>query len=166
MTQMGVKHSVKVMKLGKDEVLETVVFLWFKQKREEGIPITGPILQAKACELHKQLSEAQGDRVDQEFTASSGWMWRLCKHHAIRQLSSHGEKLSADKPATDQIMPDFQAFIKDGAYSLHQDFNCDKTGLYYKLLTETSLAAYFLLMDARHRKNVSPSMRAQMQHAT
>ena len=58
MTEMGVKCSVKVMKLGKDEELETAVFLWFKQKQEEGIPITGPILQAKARELHKRLREA------------------------------------------------------------------------------------------------------------
>ena len=54
-----------------------------------------------------------------------------------------GEKLSADKPAADQFIPDFQAFIKDGGYSLDQVFNCDETGLYYKLLPKTSLAAHF-----------------------
>ena len=48
MTEMGVGRSAKVMKLGKDEELEAALFLWFKQKREEGIPITGPIVQAKA----------------------------------------------------------------------------------------------------------------------
>ena len=41
------------MKLGRDEELEVALFLWFKQKREEGIPITGPIVQAKARELYK-----------------------------------------------------------------------------------------------------------------
>ena len=29
------------MKLGKDEEHDKAVFLWFKQKYEEGIPITG-----------------------------------------------------------------------------------------------------------------------------
>ena len=47
MTEMGVGRSAKIMKLGRDEELEAPLFLWFKQKREEGIPITGPILQAK-----------------------------------------------------------------------------------------------------------------------
>ena len=52
MVEMGVERSAKVMKLGKDEQLKAALFLWFKQKREEGTPITGPIVQAKARELH------------------------------------------------------------------------------------------------------------------
>ena len=145
MTEMGVKHSAKVMKLGKDKELEMVVFLWFKQNRKEWISITGSILRAKARELRivKAIGEARGDRVDQEFTASSGWMWRFCKHHTIRQLSLQGGKLSVGKPAADQFIPDFQGFIEDGGYSLNQVFNCDTTGLYYKLLLETSLATHF-----------------------
>ena len=46
------------MKLGKDEELETALYLWFKQKREDGIPITGLIVQAKAQKLHRLLDEA------------------------------------------------------------------------------------------------------------
>ena len=49
---MGVKWPAKTMKLGRDEELETALHLWFKQKREDGISITGAILQAKARELH------------------------------------------------------------------------------------------------------------------
>ena len=41
MLEMGTKQPAKVMKLGKDEEHDKAVFLWFKQKREEGIPITG-----------------------------------------------------------------------------------------------------------------------------
>ena len=97
---MGVGRSAKIMKLGRDEELETALFLWFKQKREEGIPITGPIVQAKARELHQRLNDAGGDsRPMQEFSASSGWLWRFCQRHSIRQLSLQGEKLSADKGA-------------------------------------------------------------------
>ena len=78
------KRSAKVMKLQKNEELETAVSLWFKQKQEEGIPITGPVLQAKPRELHKPLSEVRGDGVYEEFTVSSGWMWRFCQRHSIR----------------------------------------------------------------------------------
>ena len=42
------------MKLERDEELEAALFLWFKQKREEGIPI----VQAKVRELHQRLNEA------------------------------------------------------------------------------------------------------------
>ena len=41
MTEMGCKRPAKAMKLGADEELEAAVFLWFRQKREEGVPITG-----------------------------------------------------------------------------------------------------------------------------
>ena len=41
MTEMGVNRQAKIMKLGQDEQLDSAVFLWFRQKREEGIPITG-----------------------------------------------------------------------------------------------------------------------------
>ena len=59
MTEMGVGQSAKIMKLGRDEELETALFLWFKQKREEGIPQknTGPIVQEKARELHQWLND-------------------------------------------------------------------------------------------------------------
>ena len=34
---------------------------------------TGPILKAKAIELHKMLSEARGDQPMKEFVASEGY---------------------------------------------------------------------------------------------
>ena len=41
MLEMETKWSAKIIKLGKDEEHNKTVFLWFKQKCEEGIPITG-----------------------------------------------------------------------------------------------------------------------------
>ena len=86
MTEMGVTRSAKIMKLGKDEELEAALFVWFKQKREEGVPITGPIIQAKAQDLHQRLHDIrkEGDEPMQVFTASSGWLWRFCQRHSIR----------------------------------------------------------------------------------
>ena len=71
----GVKRPAKVMKLGKDEELETALFLWFKQRHENGVPITGAILQTKALELHQQLCEARPASDQHHFAASSGWIW-------------------------------------------------------------------------------------------
>ena len=79
----------------------------------------------------------------EEFIASSGWLWRFCKRHNNRQLSLQGEKLSADRPAADNFIPDFQEFVHDNVYCLHQVFNVDETGLYYKLLPDKTLAAHF-----------------------
>lgn len=40
-TELGVQRPRKNMKMGQDEELESALFIWFRQKREEGIPLTG-----------------------------------------------------------------------------------------------------------------------------
>ena len=97
---------------------------------------------AKVRELYQQLNKVCGDSGPlQEFTASFSWLWCFCQRHSIRQLSLQGEKLSADQPAAECFIPHFQAFVREGG--LDQVFNCDETGLYYKLLLQKSLAAHF-----------------------
>ena len=41
MTEIGVRRQAKTMRLGNDEQLDSGVCLWFRQKREEGVPTTG-----------------------------------------------------------------------------------------------------------------------------
>lgn len=106
--------------------------------------ITGPILKAKAVQLHQQLHEARGGGEDgsvKEFVASDGWLWKFSRRHAIRQLTLQGEKLSADKPAANDFISSFQNFIEENNYTLNQIFNCDETGLYYRLLPQKTLAS-------------------------
>jgi hypothetical protein len=54
-----------------------------------------------------------------------------------------GEKLSADMPAAGDFVSAFQEFIEENNYTLNQIFNCDETGLYYKMLPEKTLASSF-----------------------
>ena len=123
MIEMGYKRPAKTMKLSFDEGLDAAVFLWFTQKREESIPVSGPILQAKARAINQQLQEPR--KEPNSFTASAGWVWRFCQRHSIRELSLQGEKLSADQPAATKFILDFNGFVKDCGYSLAQIFNCD-----------------------------------------
>ena len=51
--------------------------------------------------------------------------------------------MSADQLAANKFILDFNTFVKDGDYSLAQIFNCDETGLYYKLLPQISLVGHF-----------------------
>lgn len=110
--------------------------------------MSGPVLKVKALELHKRLQQLRSEdtstvAVRYEFTASQGWFSRFCQRHNIRQLSLQGEKLSADVPAADKFIPDFQQVISEGGYSHEQVFNCDESGLYYKLLPSKTMAAHF-----------------------
>ena len=92
---MGMSKKAKVMKIGDDEQHDKAVYLWFKQKQMEGIPISGPILCEKAVQLHKKMYGEESS-----FSGSTGWQWRFCKRHGIRNLSLEGEKLSADTEAS------------------------------------------------------------------
>ena len=67
MLDMGMTRKAKVMKLSDNIQLEKAVYIWFKQKRMEGVPISGPMLCEKAMQLSKHLL---GE-------------WRFCKRHGI-----------------------------------------------------------------------------------
>ena len=43
LTDMGMKKLPKIMKLGGDEQHDRAVYLWFRQKRMEGTPVSGLI---------------------------------------------------------------------------------------------------------------------------
>ena len=50
--------------------------------------------------------------------------------------------MSADKPAAEEFVTQFRNFVKTSNYSLDQIFNCDETGLYYKLLPQKTPASH------------------------
>jgi len=137
MVSMGVKRTVKVMKVGDDKQLDQALYLWFKQKRMEGVPVSGGIIQEKALELNRKL---HGETT---FKASEGWKWRFCKRHGIRQLSVQGEKLSGNKEEADKFKVSFRKLVKEKNFSLDQIFNCDETGLNFRLLPDCTLGAGF-----------------------
>ena len=84
----------------------------------------------KAVQLNAQL---HGD--ENRFVA---WKWQFCRRHGIRNLSTHGEKVSADQEASSDFV---SSFSKNENLSLDQIFNCDET---LPLLSfATSLAASF-----------------------
>ena len=100
--------------------------------------MSGPMLCEKAVQLSSQLN---GDEA--KFVASEGWKWRFCRRHGIRNLSVHGEKVSADKEAASDFVSAFSKFIKEENLLLDHIFNCDETGLYFRLLPDKTLAASF-----------------------
>lgn len=108
------------------------------KKEWEGTPISGPILCEKAVQLYKKLYGK-----DAKFSGSTGWQWRFCKRHGIRNLSLQGEKLSANREASSDFIPYFNNFIEERQLTLHQIFNCDETGLYFRLMPTKTLAASF-----------------------
>ena len=128
----------KIMRLAEDEKVDEAVYLWYVQKRSQGIPITGPVLREKAQLFHQQL---QCDKPSSSFQASTGWQWRFCQRHGIRQLTLQGEKLSCDSDAPAPFREKLLKLIEDEGFTLQQIYNSDETGLYYRMLPEKTLAA-------------------------
>lgn len=88
------KKKRKTMRKSSHEALDVALYLWFVQKRSEGIPISGPILCEKALQFNKNLNG------DVNFKASSGWLQNFKSRHGIRELNIEGEKLSAASAET------------------------------------------------------------------
>ena len=121
------------MRDGKLDKLDQALYIWFRQMREKGVPITCPILLEKAKEYYALLYAGS----PKPFTASYGFPWRFCSRFGIKSLSICGEKLSADLISADEFMQNF-AELKDG-YTRDQIFNYDETGLYCKMLPDRAL---------------------------
>lgn len=111
-------------------------YVWFQQQRNKGMSLSGPIIQAKAEILAKKFPEEA-----EKFKASEGWLHRFKERFGIRQLSLSGEKLSADEEAATLFCDELRTVMTERNYSLDQVYNCDETGLYFKLLPSKTLAS-------------------------
>ena len=62
--------KVKKMRRANHDSLDTAVFLWIKQARAMGIPISGAFIMAKADRLAVKLNIC-------DFKANHGWLYRF-----------------------------------------------------------------------------------------
>ncbi|XP_016905758.1 jerky protein homolog-like isoform X1 [Apis cerana] len=82
------------IKKAKNVTLDDALYVWYIQERENGIPVSGPILRKKALSLNKKLGG------DPTFTASVGWLGRWKARHGIR-LTLCSENLLEDAVTND-----------------------------------------------------------------
>ena len=123
----------KTTKTSKLDDLDKAVYIWFCQERLRGSPITGPMVQEKAKEMNEKLN------LDEEFSASQGWLDRWKKRHGVRQLSISGESASADTTEAENFVLSFPAILE--GLSPQQVYNADEMGLAFKQLPSKSLAS-------------------------
>ena len=131
------KKKRKIMRMAADDKLDEALYLWFVQKRSQGMPISGPVLCEKATQLNSKI---HGDSAP-DFKASKGWLWRFCNRHGMRQLSIQGEKLSSDMTAPDPFKKELQTLMENEGLTLENLYNCDETGLCYRMLPTKTIAS-------------------------
>ena len=150
----------KRAKTSQNPDLDSAVYNWFAVKRSEGVPISGPILQAQAMRLSNSSSSAPTSSpaastsattstsptgptspTANGFRASNGWLCRWQKRHGISAIKVSGEIRSADEGAAKAFQPELKALVEEHGLGPDQIFNTDETGLFFKMTPERTLAS-------------------------
>ncbi|CAM4450211.1 unnamed protein product, partial [Caretta caretta] len=122
----------KKVKFANDESLDSALYQWFVQARSEGVPVSGPILKVQARNSVALSMEIKPNlrRV------MAGWT----DLRTISQVLVSGEIHSADKESADSYPVELKMLLEEGCYTADQVYNCDETGLYFKILPDRTLA--------------------------
>ncbi|XP_014260374.1 tigger transposable element-derived protein 6 [Cimex lectularius] len=111
-------------------VIDKAVLEWFQRVRAQKIPISGPIIQAKALEVAQELG-------DTGFKASNGWLQRFRTRHAIKFKAICGESGSVNEYTVEEWTSKIESIIE--GYAPKDVFNADETGLFYRALPDKTL---------------------------
>ncbi|KAJ4438141.1 hypothetical protein ANN_14080 [Periplaneta americana] len=100
---------------------------WFSRIRSQNVPVSGPMILAKALEFAAELG-------DSEFKASNGWLEKFRKRHDITFRSICGESSSVDMETVTSWKEKLPSLIS--GYSSENIFNADETGLVFPALPD------------------------------
>ena len=114
------------------EDVEKKLLDWFTSMRANNMPLSGPIIRAKATSIASQLGKT-------ELECSDGWLSRLKKRHNIVFKNVCGERESVNISTlsnwtNDILLPTLKK------YRPCDVFNADKTGLFWRILPDKTMA--------------------------
>lgn len=110
-------------------------FTWFCIARSFNIPVSGPLIQAKAL--------ARAINPETTFTASNGWLKKFLRRHEIVFRIISGEGAETDST----IVADWLTKLPEihASYKPEDIFNIDETGLFYR---QTPRKSYVEMKDS------------------
>lgn len=119
------------MKDQRGQVINDAVYDWFVLQRSKRIPISGQILQEYARKVAADMDN------DSNFKASNGWLERFRARHNIQFRIISGEAAAVN----DETVDDWKARLPNILQDYHPTdvYNCDETGLFFKLKPDRSL---------------------------
>lgn len=117
--------SSKKLRKPKFEDLDQAMLSWFNNQRQNNVPISGPILKAKAEKFAEQLGIT-------DFKGSEGWLGKFKHRHNITYGKMNGEAQDVDMNVTNDWINKVWPKLRD-KYSPSDIFNADETGLFFKM---------------------------------
>lgn len=119
------KGTSKRLKVAEKSDLDKAALIWFTQQRNENKIVTGPVFKLKIEGFARQLGY-------QDFKCSNGWLHRFKQRHGINHGAIIGEAADVNLTVTEEWLDKVWIKVKSG-YNENDIFNCDETGLFYKL---------------------------------
>lgn len=115
--------------------LEKAVYEWLVQQTAMGMPVRGLPIKKQALLFNKMLGGPES------FKASDGWLTKFKKRHGVKSFSLQEEKRCADVEASEEFQTEMCNMINVTAVPLDNIYNCDETGLYWKMLPDGTLSS-------------------------
>ncbi|CAF1177590.1 unnamed protein product [Rotaria magnacalcarata] len=125
------KKVKRKLKNDSSQEINENVYEWFVAQRAKNISIGGPVLQEYARKVGEELDPSNN------FKASNGWLARFRTRYNIQFRVICGESRSVDQNTVDDWKTRLTNIIEH--YDPDDIFNCDETGLFYKLMPDRSM---------------------------
>ncbi|XP_070623288.1 tigger transposable element-derived protein 1-like isoform X2 [Erythrolamprus reginae] len=132
----GTKAIITRQRKGLIHETEKLLMLWIEDQIQKRIPISLPLIQAKARSLFATLKERAGEECTETFTASRGWFMRFQRRFNYQTMHPPGEPGGDEEIAAQRFLDKFDYLITEENYLPEQIFNVDKTRLFWKKMPE------------------------------
>jgi transposase len=121
----------KKCRIAKFPEVEEALLKWFKNARDQNIPLCGDTLKDQARFFATRFGISEN-----EFDCSSGWLERFKVRHNITYKKVCGESKSVNQNSNEinDWKNKLSNILKD--YSPDQIYNADETGLFFRLLPD------------------------------
>lgn len=120
---LGQRRTLHAPKLGR---LDRALYQWFLAQRAAGVPVSGPMLVARAKGLYAQM------RLTEPCVFSGGWLWRFKARHGIRRLDAAGARPGAERQAAERFCGFFRGLAAEQGLGPEQLYNAAETGLFWR----------------------------------
>jgi len=124
------QNRKRKMRKTENEEVNNIMLEFFIKCRAQNIPVTGPMLRAKAAEIASSLQI-------QKFSASNGWLEAFRRRNNINFRALCGESANVDKKAADDWERHLAAVVE--GYAIEDQFNADETAVFYRQLPRKSM---------------------------